>query len=50
MEMILIGEPISADEAQRLNIINGIIKKDTLLSEVQKIAEKMSNKSWVPLA
>lgn len=45
MEMILSGDPISADEALRCGLIGKVVPGDQLLPQVLKFAEKVANKS-----
>lgn len=47
-EMILLGEKIDAREAWRLSIVNKIFPKESLFSEVDKIADQLISKA--PLA
>src|SRR3954467_10810950 len=42
MEMILTGTPISADEAQRIGLVNRVVPAAELLSEVRKLAAQRS--------
>lgn len=44
-EMIMTGEPINAEEAYRIGLINKIVPNDTLLDEAKTFARKITNKS-----
>jgi enoyl-CoA hydratase len=48
MEMILTGEPINADNAQRLGIVTRVVPVELLLEEAKAIAKKIAAKP--PLA
>jgi enoyl-CoA hydratase len=48
MEMVLVGEPIEAAEAQRLGLVNKVVPVESLLEEAKQIAEKIAAKP--PLA
>jgi len=41
MEILLLGEPISAKEALDIGLINRIVPRDQLLSEALKVAERL---------
>lgn len=45
MEMILTGEPVDAEEAYRIGLINRIYPQEQLLEEAKKIAGKIADKS-----
>lgn len=44
-EMILSGEPIRAEEALAIGLVNKVVSKDTLLDDAKKVAAKMTSKS-----
>ena len=48
LEMVLTGETISAEEAERLGLVNKVVADDELQAETLKLAEKLVAKS--PLA
>ncbi|MCA1795986.1 MAG: enoyl-CoA hydratase/isomerase family protein [Geobacteraceae bacterium] len=48
MEMVLTGEPFSAERALELGLINRVVSDDALLAEAHKLAQKLLEKS--PLA
>jgi len=48
LEMLLTGDPVSAEEAYRLGLVNRVVPEDRLLAEVQGLAEKLASKP--PLA
>lgn len=45
MEMILTGEPVDAEEAYRIGLVNRIYPQEQLLEEAKKIAGKIADKS-----
>ena len=45
MEMILTGEPVTAEEAYRIGLVNRIVPQDQLLDEAKKLALKIAEKS-----
>ena len=47
MEMILTGEPVDAEEAFRIGLVNRIVPQDQLIQEAKKIAYKIAEKSPV---
>jgi enoyl-CoA hydratase len=47
-EMIYTGEPISAQEAEKIGLVNRVVPKSQLYEVVNEIAKKLANKS--PLA
>lgn len=47
MEMILTGEPISAEEAYRIGLVNRIIPQNELLTEAKRLAAKIAEKSAI---
>jgi enoyl-CoA hydratase len=49
MEMVLAGEPISANEALRAGLISRVLPAEKLMPEVMALAEKIASKSR-PLA
>ena len=44
-EMILSGEPIRAEEALAIGLVNKVVSKDTLLEDAKKISAKLTSKS-----
>jgi enoyl-CoA hydratase/carnithine racemase len=44
-EMIISGEPIDAQEAWRIGLVNHVVKADSLLKEVYKYAENLLTKA-----
>jgi enoyl-CoA hydratase len=48
MELLLTGDPISADEAARLGLISRVVEPATLLEEAEKIAHRLARNA--PLA
>lgn len=49
MELILTGEPVSAQEAMRLGLVSHVVSTDDLLRQAQGLARKMTEKSQVAL-
>lgn len=49
MELILTGEPVSAQEAMSLGLVSQVLSADDLLRQVQGLARKMAGKSQVAL-
>jgi enoyl-CoA hydratase len=45
MQMLMTGEPITAQEAYRLGMVNEIYSRDELMREVLRIAEKIASNS-----
>ncbi|MCP4297467.1 MAG: enoyl-CoA hydratase, partial [Proteobacteria bacterium] len=45
MEMLLLGEMVSAQKACEIGLINGSVKKENLDQEVLKMAKKIASKS-----
>ena len=45
MEMLLTGEPVPADRAKELGLINRIVSPEALEKETQQLAESIANKS-----
>ena len=45
MEMLLTGDPISADEAQRIGLINRAVAPDELDKETDELARRIASKS-----
>lgn len=45
MELILLGETISAQEALRLNLVNKIVPRDKVVEAAQELARKIASKS-----
>ena len=44
MEMILTGQPISAEEAYRIGLVNKIVPVESLMAETKKIPENIASK------
>lgn len=49
MEMILTGDPISADEAYRIGLVNKVVPIENLIDETMKMAKKIAAKSPIVL-
>lgn len=49
MEMVTLGEPISADEAERIGLVNRVFDEDWLMSGALEIARKWQRKGPVSL-
>ena len=49
MELILTGEPVSAQEAMSLGLVSRVVSVDDLLRQAQGLARKMAIKSRVAL-
>ena len=45
MEMILLGEPISAQEAKEVGLVNGVFEGEELTKKVMEKAELIAEKS-----
>jgi enoyl-CoA hydratase len=50
MEMILTGEPIDAQEAYRIGLVNKVVSANSLMDECLRIANRLSQKSKAALA
>ncbi|SES42144.1 enoyl-CoA hydratase [Psychrobacillus sp. OK032] len=48
-EMIFTGEPISAEEAERIGLVNHVVPKGKALEKALEIASKISNYSSLPI-
>jgi len=48
LEMILTGEPVSADEALRIGLVSAVVPRDRLLDEAEAIAARIAERG--PLA
>jgi enoyl-CoA hydratase len=48
-EMILLGDPISASEAYRINLVNKVVPAATLLDEAMAMARKLSERPPITL-
>lgn len=44
MEMILTGKPVSADEANRMGLVNRVVPAESLMDEAKKIANEIASK------
>jgi len=49
-ELVMLGEPVTASEAQRLGIVNKVVPREALENEVQSLVEKLSARSRKALA
>jgi enoyl-CoA hydratase len=47
MEMILTGAPISADEAQRIGLVNRVVPAAELMTEARKLADQLARSAPV---
>jgi len=47
MEMILTGEPVSAQEAYEIGLVNKVVPLDKLMEEAMSMAKKIAEKSPV---
>ena len=50
MEMLLTGDFISAEKAKEIGLINNAVPKEDLISEVDRLAEKIASKSTMTVA
>jgi 2-(1,2-epoxy-1,2-dihydrophenyl)acetyl-CoA isomerase len=50
MEMFALGEPISANEAYRLGLVNSVVPHDQLAAETRKLAERLAEAPFLPIA
>tara|TARA_Y100000746_G_scaffold31802_1_gene23968 strand:- start:5031 stop:5834 length:804 start_codon:yes stop_codon:yes gene_type:complete len=50
MEMLLTGDFISSEKAKDIGLINNVVSKEELTSEVAKLAEKIASKSTMTVA
>ena len=50
MEMVLSGEPISAEEALRIGLVSAVHPHDKLMEETLKLAQNLTQKSQIALA
>ncbi len=50
MEMLLTGDFISSEKAKDIGLINNVVSKEELSSEVAKLAEKIASKSTMTVA
>ncbi len=50
LQMILTGDPIDADEAERIGLINGVFEPDQLLPGVVKVAERILSRGPMAVA
>lgn len=48
-EVIMLGEPISADEAGNIGLVNQVVSDDALDRSVDELIEKLDKKSFTPL-
>ena len=49
MEMVLTGDPIDAQEAYRIGLVNQVVPPDKLEEAVDKLVEKLKNKGAIAL-
>jgi enoyl-CoA hydratase len=49
MEMLLTGTPITAEEAQRIGLVNRVVAAGDLLPEARKLAEQLSNNAPIAM-
>ncbi|MDY6861935.1 MAG: enoyl-CoA hydratase-related protein [Thermodesulfobacteriota bacterium] len=47
MELILLGDPVDADEALRIGLVNKVVPTESLLDEAKKMAKKIAKKPAV---
>jgi enoyl-CoA hydratase len=45
MELVLVGNSISADEAKEMGLVNHVVEQDDLLDKAREMAQKLSKKS-----
>lgn len=50
LQMILTGDPLDADEAERIGLINGVFEPDQLLPGVMKVAERILSRGPMAVA
>jgi enoyl-CoA hydratase len=50
LELLMLGEQISADEARAMGLVNRVVPDDMLVAEVTTLARKLAAKSPVALA
>lgn len=50
LEMILTGDPIIADEARQAGLVNRVVAKSKLMSETEKLAQRIIEKAAVSVA
>jgi len=44
MEMILTGKPVSAEDAQRMGLVNTVVPPESLLNEAKRVANEIASK------
>ncbi len=50
LEMILTGDPITAEEARQVGLVNRVVTKSKLMSEAENLAQRIIEKSAVSVA
>jgi enoyl-CoA hydratase len=50
LELLMLGEQISADEARAMGLVNRVVPDDMLVAEATTLARKLAAKSPVALA
>lgn len=50
LQMILTGDPVDADEAERIGLINGVFEPEQLLPGVAKVAERILSRGPMAVA
>jgi len=50
LEMILTGDPITAQEAYRIGLVNKVVPTGTVVKEAKGLARKLATKSKLPMA
>jgi enoyl-CoA hydratase len=49
MELLLTGDPISAQEAERLGLISRVVEPEHLLEEAEKVAQRLARNAPLSL-
>ena len=50
MEMFFLGDPVCAEEAHRLGLVNYLVPHDQLAAETHKLAQRLASAAALPLA